>query len=303
MSEKKFSEIKVGVFVFIAAFVVLATLFWAKGFIVSKDQIDLKAYFKNVSGLNIGDPVTVNGVRKGKVIKFDLVGDSVLVELTLEKTVKIKKDYRIEIAMLELMAGKQVLINPGVNREEVDYNTPLIGETGSDITAMMKNMNDITQDIKSLLKKFNTTAENLDLTIQNINEIVGDKDIHNNLRSTLSNLNFASKNLNSLLAENRITFKDITGKVGKSIDNVNGILDENGPQVKSTFKDIQMLTTRIDTLISGINTIVSDIQLQKGTVGKLMYDDKFYENLNKSLLEIEKLSRKIRKDGIKINLF
>jgi phospholipid/cholesterol/gamma-HCH transport system substrate-binding protein len=303
MSEKKFSEIKVGVFVFIAAFVVLATLFWAKGFIVSKDQIDLKAYFKNVSGLNIGDPVTVNGVRKGKVQKFDLVGDSVLVELTLEKTVKIKKDYRIEIAMLELMAGKQVLINPGVNREEIDYNTPLIGETGSDITAMMKNLNDITQDVKSLLKKFDNTAESLDLTVKNINEIVGDKDIHNNLRSTLSNLNFASKNLNSLLAENRITFKDITGKVGKSIDNVNGILDENGPQVKSTFKDIQTLTTRIDTLISGINTIVSDIQLQKGTVGKLMYDDKFYENLNKSLLEIEKLSQKIRKDGIKINLF
>ncbi|MFA5404240.1 MAG: MlaD family protein [Ignavibacteria bacterium] len=303
MSERKFSEIKVGVFVFLAAFIVLATLFWAKGFIVSKDQIDLKAYFKNVNGLNVGDPVTVNGVRKGKVQKFDLEGDSVSVELTLEKTVKIKKDYKIEIAMLELMAGKQVLITPGVSNDEIDYNRPLIGETGSDITVMMKNLNDVTLDVKGLMKKFDKTVEDLDITINNINDVVGDKDMHNNLKSTLSNLNIASKHLNSLLAENRVTFKDITGKVGNTIDNVNGILDESGPQVKGTFKDIQSLTTRIDTLITGINTIVSDIQMQKGSVGKFMYDDKFYENLNKSLLEIENLSKKIRKDGIKINLF
>jgi len=303
MSERKFSEIKVGIFVFIAAFLVLATLFWAKGFIVSKDQIDLKAYFKNVSGLNIGDPVTVNGVRKGKVQKFDLEGDSVLVELSLERTVKIKKDYKIEIAMLELMAGKQVLINPGVSKEEIDYKQPLIGESASDITQLMKNMNDITGDVKSLLKKFDKTAENLDVTLKNVNEIVGDKDVHYNLKNTLSNLNVASKHLNLLLVENRSSFKDLTGKVGKSIDNVNGILDENAPQVKNTFKDIQILTNRVDSLITGINTIVNDIQTQKGSVGKFMYDDKFYDNLNKSLIEIEKLAKKIRQEGIKINLF
>lgn len=303
MSERKFSEIKVGIFVFIAAFVVLATLFWAKGFIVSKDQIDIKAYFKNVSGLNIGDPVTVNGVRKGKVQKFDLEGDSVLVELSIEKSVKIRKDYKIEIAMLELMAGKQVLINPGVSKDEIDYSQPLIGETGSDITALMKNVNEITQDIKGLLKKFDKTADGLNESIKNINDIVGDKNMTGNLKTTLSNLNVASRNLNLLLAENRVSFNEITGKVGKSIDNVNGILDENGPQVKSTFKDIQSLTTRVDTLITSINNVVNDLQMQKGSMGKFMYDDKFYENLNKSLQEIEKLTKKIRQDGIKINLF
>lgn len=303
MSEKKFSEIKVGVFVSIAAIIVLATLFWAKGFIINKDKIELKTYFKNVSGLNVGDPVTVNGVRKGKVLSFDLEGDSVLVELTLEKSVKIKKDYKIEIAMLELMGGKQILISPGVGNEEIDYEKPLIGETGSDITAMMKNLNEVTQDVKGILKKFDKTVEDLDVTINNVNDVVGDKNLHYNLKNTLSNLNVASKHLNLLLVENRSSFKDITGKVGKTVDNVNDILDENGPQVKSTFKDIQTLTTRIDTLISSINTIVGDIQMQKGSVGKFMYDDKVYENLNKSLLEIEKLSKKIRKDGIKINLF
>jgi phospholipid/cholesterol/gamma-HCH transport system substrate-binding protein len=303
MSERKFSEIKVGIFVFLAAFIVMATLFWAKGFIVNKDQIGLKAYFKNVSGLNIGDPVTVNGVRKGKVVKFDLEGDSVLVDLTLESSVKIKKDYKVEIAMLELMAGKQVLINPGVDKIEIDYNTPLIGEAGSDITSMMKNLNDVTSDVKDLLKKFSTTADNLNTTVQNVNEIVGDKDLHNNIKSTLSNLNTASKHLNLLLVENRSSFKDITGKVGKTVDNVNGLLDENGPQVKGTFKDIQLLTTKVDSLITGITLIVNDIQTQKSGIGKFIYDDKFFDNLNNTILELEKLSKKIRKDGIKINLF
>jgi hypothetical protein len=34
-----------------------------------------------------------------------------------------------------------------------------------------------------------------------------------------------------------------------------------------------------------------------------MHDDRFFDNLNKTLEEIQTLSKKIRKDGVKINLF
>ena len=40
MFYKKFSEIKVGVFVFIAIVIVTSTIFWAKGFIVGKDKMN-----------------------------------------------------------------------------------------------------------------------------------------------------------------------------------------------------------------------------------------------------------------------
>ena len=80
-------------------------------------------------------------------------------------------------------------------------------------------------------------------------------------------------------------------------------MDENSPEINSTLKEMHILTTKVDTLITNLNLIVADIQNQKGSVGKLMYDEEFYENINKALLEIERLTKKIRKDGIKINLF
>ena len=53
MFKKKFSEIKVGFFVLIAIVIVISAIFWVKGFLVTKDQVDLNVYFQQVSGLNV----------------------------------------------------------------------------------------------------------------------------------------------------------------------------------------------------------------------------------------------------------
>ena len=133
MSNKKFSEIKVGIFVFVAFFIVILTVFWVKGFLIEKSQRDMSVYFSNLSGLNVGDPVSVNGVKKGKVVDIDLEGDSVKVKFSIEKEIKIKKDYTIEVAILELMGGKQLYIVPGKSNEEINYDIPLAGAVSSDI--------------------------------------------------------------------------------------------------------------------------------------------------------------------------
>jgi hypothetical protein len=39
------------------------------------------------------------------------------------------------------------------------------------------------------------------------------------------------------------------------------------------------------------------------TVGKLLTDDDFYNNLNKTVLSINKLVKKIEKDGVRLRLF
>ena len=119
MFYKKFSEIKVGVFIFVAVVIVTATIFWSKGFIMGKDKRDMVAFFSAVSSLSFGDPVTVNGVVKGKVNNIELVGDSVKVDFSLEKDVVIKTDDSIEVASPELMGGKVLYIKPGKENHRV----------------------------------------------------------------------------------------------------------------------------------------------------------------------------------------
>lgn len=303
MFYKKFSEIKVGVFIFIAMLIVTSTIFWAKGFIVGKDKRDMIVYFTSISSLNYGDPVSVNGVTKGKVTTVELDGDSVKVTFALEKDVKIKTDYSVEIASPELMAGKTLLIKPGKGTQEIDYTKPLIGGPGSDVATIMKTASDMAGDVKTLINKFNKTADNLDLVLVNINDIVGDKRMQGDLKSTLSNLSVTSRSLNGLVADSRKNVNNLSESADKTMKSVNTLIDDTSPELKNTFKDVQSLTVKFDSLVTNLNYIVSDIHQQKSGVGKFIYDDKFFNNLNKLIEEVERLSSKIRKDGVKINLF
>ncbi len=310
MAYRSINAFKVGVFVAVALLIVIATMFWARGFYIQKDMRDLKVYFKIVTGLKKGDPVMVNGVIKGKVKDFSLEGDSVLVEFMLEKDVSIKKNYRIEIVSTELLGGKIISITQGNSNEEIDYNVPLCGSKMNDVLALINNVNELTGEIKGLIGNFNKAAEDLQVILTSVNDIVGDPTVKNQLKNTISNIQVTSSNLNSLVSENKVSLKNITDKtsgtidkVNTTLDNVNNILDENKPSVDTTIRNIKNLTDKIDGLVNNLNVIVSDIQDKNKGVGKFIYDDKLFNNLNNVLLEIEKLTKKIREEGVKINLF
>jgi phospholipid/cholesterol/gamma-HCH transport system substrate-binding protein len=303
MFYKKFSEIKVGVFIFIAMIIVISTVFWAKGFIVGKDKRDMVVYFTTISSLNYGDPVAVNGVSKGKVTNIELEGDSVKVTFAIERDVKIKTDYIIDVASPELMAGKTLFIKPGKNAQEIDYSKPLYGSPSSDIASLMKTASDMSGDVKTLIGKFNKTADNLDIVLVNINDIVGDKRMQGDLKNTISNLSVTSRSLNGLVADSRKNVNNLSESADKTMKSVNSLIDDSSPEIKNTFKDVQILTTKFDSLVTNLNYIVADIHQQKSGVGKFLYDDKFFNNLNKLVEEVEKLTVKIRKDGIKLDLF
>ncbi len=303
MFYKKFAEIKVGVFIFIAMVIVTSTVFWAKGFIMGKDKREMIVYFTSISSLNYGDPVSVNGVTKGKVSSVELEGDSVKVTFAIEKDVKIKTDYTVEVASPELMAGKSLFIKPGKATQEIDYTKPLIGGPGSDVSSIMKTASEMTGDVKTLISKFNKTADNLDLVLVNINDIIGDKRMQGDLKSTLSNLSVTSRSLNGLVSDSRKNVNNLSESADKTMKSVNTLIDDTSPELKNTFKDVQSLTVKFDSLVTNLNFIVSDIHQQKSGVGKFIYDDKFFNNLNKLIEEVEKLSAKIRKDGVKINIF
>ena len=303
MFRKKFSELKVGLFVLIAVIIVLATIFWARGFLMTRSQMEMVAYFQKTSGLNEGDPVSVKGVEMGRVSSIELVGDSIRVDFTLDETVKVKEDYKIEIAMLELMGGKKLYITPGKSSVEIDYSKPLYGRNSVDFLSLMNSVSELSVEVKTLIQDFSKTNDRLTEVLINVNDIVGDRQMKMDLKSTASNFEVTSRNLNALVSENRVSLRNLTGKVDYTIDNVNEVMDGSSPEIKATLKEMHALTTKVDTLVTNLNVIVLDIHNQESSVGKFMYDEEFYENINKTLKEIEELTKKIRKEGVKINLF
>jgi phospholipid/cholesterol/gamma-HCH transport system substrate-binding protein len=303
MSSDRTNKFKVGITVVIALFILLYGLVFLKDLRVGIQTYDVAVYFQDVNGLKEGDQVGVNGVPKGKVRTIELEGDSVKVTFYISKDVEIKKDYVISVAMIELMSGKQIAVKPGRSPESADISKPLMGAKSEDVVTLIGTLNQIGDQIKGVAARLNETIDKLDVTIDDIHEVTGDENLKSNIRGTAQNFNIASKNFNEMLDENRSSLKNLTTRLNSIAENLDNTIVETKPELKGTIDDIRDLTARVDSLASNLNQFVLSTKDTNSTVGKLMNNNDFYENMNKTVLSINKLVKKIEKDGIRLRLF
>lgn len=303
MAQSNFAGAKVGIFVSIAIVLTMATLFWAKGSWFGEPERKMSVFFHKIDVLNEGDPLNVNGVKKGVVSKIELVGDSVRIDFNVAKSVKIRQDYRIEVSILALMGGNQLALTPGKSPNEVNYDIPLRGTEGGSIGSMISQFQTITDTVQGLLGKFGSSVEKVNIIMNDLHEVTGDAGMKSNLRMTMSNVEMATRNLNALISENRGSLRGLTTKVDNTIGNVDSVISRNSGELTGTMRNIRAITEKVDSLVYNLGLLVSDTQQQKNGIGKFIYDEKFYQNINSTVKELEALMKKIRKDGVKINLF
>lgn len=302
MEDRTRVRFKVGVTVAVSVFILIYGISFLKDLKVGISTNDITVYFKDVNGLKVGDQVSVNGVPKGKVKNIELEGDSVKVEFYVEKDVVIKKDYAINVAMIELMSGKQISIYPGSASELADISKPLTGSKTQDVVTMITSLNQMGDQVKEIISKLVKVTDDLDNTIKNVNDVAGDENFKSNIKSTASNFNAASKNFYFLIEENRKNISSLTAKLNSFADNLDATVNETRPEIKTTLGNIKELTLKLDSLGTNLNNFVLSIKDTNSTVGKLLTQDEFYKNLNKTLLDIDKLVKKLQKEGL-IKLF
>jgi len=304
MKNDKRILLKVGLTVIISILIVLFGIAFLKDLRFGLETNDITVFFGDVNGLKEGDPVSVNGVPKGKVKRINLTtGDSVKVEFNLSKDVILKKDCVIEVAMIELMSGKQISIKPGISQEPADISKPLIGAKNTDVVSLIETMNKVGDHVQKMANKLDKTIDGLDKAVLNINDIVGDEGLKSNIRGTASNFNDASRNLNIMLAETRSNINSLTLRLNKIAENVDNTVTDTKPELKETLEDIRILTARIDTVAINLNSLVTNAKDTNSTIGKLTSEDEIYNNLNNTIISINKLIRKIEKDGLRLKIF
>ena len=161
MKDQRKTEIRVGITVIVGLILFLWILGWAKNFSFVSNEKEITVVFKNVAGLEIGDNVTVNGVRKGYVKGMQIKNNQVFVLLSLDKDVNLSKDASFAVAMLDLMGGKRIEIQPGNSTEPFDYNTVHKGKFFADIPYVMSMVGNMQEDIAGSLKDIKVTLKSL----------------------------------------------------------------------------------------------------------------------------------------------
>ncbi|MGK9369054.1 MlaD family protein [Melioribacter sp. Ez-97] len=298
MKDQRKTEIKVGITVFLALIVFLWILGWAKNITFNSDKTELKIKFDNVAGLEIGDPVTVNGVREGYVDDIRTEKNYVIVILKIDKETSLKQDAAFQIMMLDLMGGKKVEIYPGNSDKPLDPDQIHEGLFLGDISTTMALLGNLQSDLIHLIKEIKVTLAKLNNTVLNDN-------FTNKLTDLVNNLNYAAVNLNDFVTRNDSNFAKLISNTVDITDNVNTMLSENRDSVKVFINNANLTLNESKRLLNELNSLLDETRRSENNLGKLLYDDKFMNELKDTMTGLNKLigilEEQIQKEGIKVD--
>jgi phospholipid/cholesterol/gamma-HCH transport system substrate-binding protein len=292
------TEIKVGLMVILGLIVFFWILGWAKNFSLAENQKILEIKFDNVAGLEAGDYVTVNGVRKGYVDDFKVEAQDVIVRVTLDNDVDLRKDATFSISMLDLMGGKKIDIYPGSSQDPLNYNKIQNGIFNADISTVMSMVGGAREDLTQTLK-------GIKITLNGINKYLSDNELNNNLKNSLSNLAEITSKLNQIIDENRNNLKMLTENLTQLTDEAKEFVANNKISINESVESLKLILQKSDTLVANLNMIVDQTINKQNNVGNLMYDEQLYKNLKTTIRQLNELTNQLneqlKNDGIKVD--
>jgi len=300
MKEQRKTEIKVGITVIIGLIIFLWIFGWAKNLSIRSSENFIKIRFKNVSGLEIGDPVTINGFRKGYVNDIIIKNNDLIVEAAIDNDVKIKEDAKYSIVMLDLMGGKKIDIEPGFSEKEIDFNKIQNGVFQSDIPSVMALLGSVQDDLVAVLK-------DVKAVLSQLNKVVSDDSFVKELRQLVNNINNLSNQMNVVISENRADINKLAKTATELTENTNNLILDNKESVEELINNFNVLSKETKDLLQKINSFTDETNKRENNLGKILYDDELINNLKSSIKQLEALTKilveQLNSKGIKVDAY
>ncbi len=279
-------EVKTGIFAFVSILLFIFGYNYLKGTdLLSKSKVFYVTY-TNVGGLENAAPVTVNGYKIGKVLNIDFApsGNALMVKFSVEKDFKFSKNSVVKLASGGFLGGKYLSIIPTESQQpEAKTGDMLKGEIEQ---GMIESM---TTGLKPMEQKMNKVMTNIDSLLINLNNVL-DTTTQQNLKQTIAGLNqtvksfkTTSSNLNAILAENKTKLATTFTNLETTSSNFSKLSDSLAQlRIKPMMQDLQVT-------ISKFKGIATQLESGEGSVGKLLKDEKLYDNLEGASKQLEQL--------------
>lgn len=298
MKNERKTEIRVGLTVLVGILVFIWILGWAKNFSIKSNEHVVKVRFTNVSGLEIGDQVTVNGLRKGYVKEMIDEPNNVLVELAIENDVQLKEDASFAISMLDLMGGKKVEVFPGSSTTSYDNSKISEGKFYADVPSVMSLFGSVQDDLVTVLK-------DVKVSLHSLNKYLTDDKLSADVKKSMTNLSLLTEKLNVMLSENRNDLRSLTQNAVELTETSNKLLSSNKENIDQLFVDLKIVVQKSDTLLSDLNNLTKETMNQQNNVGKLLYDENVINDLKQTLKQVNELTSilidQLKNDGVNVD--
>ncbi len=285
-------EIKTGVF---ALFSVLLFIFgyqFIKNSSLFQTSKEFYVAYDNVVGLENGAPVTINGMRVGKVKNLSLankVGDAVLVSFVIDNDFEFSKSSVIKIYSSGIIGGNNLAVIPAID-------DPIMAQAGDTLRGELEAglIDGLIEKFTPLEKSIISTLTKVDTVLLDIDQVL-DTQTRMHLRQsmkslsvTMDQLSQTAAGLNELVGRNQneldAAFKSIT----KTSTNLEIITDSI-----ASVNTAQMLTD-LSGSIKSLNQITNSMAEGQGSLGALIQDDGLYNDLRSLTEDAQNLLQDIK---------
>ena len=294
-------EFKIGTLMILGVALLFLGINYLKGFNPLSKRITLYAVYNKIEGLSVSNPVLVNGFKVGQVsdVGFSDTGDgSILVEFTIEESqLRIPIDSDAKIYSSDLFGTKAIKIEPGITESYAQQGDTLLASVEMDITEAVR------KELEPLRRKTEELIKGVDDILVNMKAVFDDDATQSlpsafeSLQRTVRTLENTVDNIDGLVVENRIIFKNVMSNIDEIAQNLN----DNNTQISNiitNFSDLSDSLVSVDitrTLVKAekameeVTAVTNRINNGEGTIGKLLVNDSLYDGLVDTNTEIQDL--------------
>jgi len=305
------NQAKVGIFTTAAIAIFVLGFYYLKGTNLFEHSNTYYAVYNRIDGLYKTNLVEINGFPVGKVTGMERNHETgeIVVEFDVDPTLRIPKSDSTTAVLVSTDFFGTKKINLIFGKSDKYYNE------GDTLHTFFKQ--DLTErlgdQIDPLMKSVGNVVPSVDTTLAYVRWLFDQKNPQS-IYTTLAEVNGALRKVSAILDDNRgslkhtiANFESISTNVEKSNAQITNLLN-NFSSLSDSLKQANLKQTieNLNGTIDQLNGIVGDINQGKGTIGKLVKDEKFYASLDSTVKNANFLMKDIKQRPyryISINVF
>ncbi|MFA7686729.1 MAG: MlaD family protein [Moheibacter sp.] len=250
--------------------------------------------YDDVSGLSPSKPVSVNGLRVGRVDEIQIKDGQTpiyfVVKISLERDIDFSKNTVAEIYEPGLMSGPEIRLLLDYEGPRAENEDTLRALVRPSLTTMFsKELEPTKRKLDSLLVSVNSTMMSVDKLLDEENR-QSMKNILKNLDATLISFNGTaqsltrtSENANALIIENKGQLKNTLASAEQTLDKFGTVADKfNNLELEKIIKNFEEASVNLNMVLNKINS-------GEGTLGAMMNDKQLYDNLTQTSKTLDEL--------------
>ena len=298
-------EFKAGVVVVLAA----AILYWGISFLKGSDLFEhgteVYAVYDNTEGITKSQNVTLNGFSVGKVSDVYFHPNhsgKIVVKMNITTDYPITANSLAEIRSADLLGAKEIAL-------VLEKGSVLI-ESGDTLRAAIEASlsESINKEVLPVKVKAEKLLASLDSTVNILTGFLGGemqeefRTSFDNVNRSISNLGTITDELSLYMSENR----EALGSATQNLERLTSMLNENRDELDRVFNNLANISDTLARANAGeamrslsktatrLDAITSNIEAGEGTLGKLVANDSFYNEINHAILSLDKLLEDIK---------